>query len=62
MNSLKPTDAQWSVLSEDKRKEYNKYRNAVFSLNDKLRTILNKYTECNGNGYYEINSAKYCNY
>ena len=43
MNSLKPTDAQWSVLSEDKRKEYNKYRNAVFSLNDKLRTILNKY-------------------
>ena len=43
MNSLKPTDAQWSVLSEDKRKEYNKYGNAVFSLNDKLRTILNKY-------------------
>ena len=43
MNSLKPTKAQWSVLSEDKRKEYNKYRNAVFSLNDKLRTILNKY-------------------
>ena len=43
MNSLKPTDAQWNVLSEDKRKEYNKYRNAVFSLNDKLTTILNKY-------------------
>ena len=27
-----------------------------------IRTILNKYTECNGNGYYEINSAKYYNY
>ena len=27
-----------------------------------IREILNKYTECNGNGYYEINSAKYYNY
>ena len=27
-----------------------------------IRTILNKYTKCNGNGYYEINSAKYYNY
>lgn len=27
-----------------------------------IRTILNKYTNSNGNGYYEINSAKYYNY
>lgn len=27
-----------------------------------IRMILNKYTECNGNGYYEINSANYYNY
>lgn len=26
-----------------------------------IRMILNKYTECNGNGYYEISSANYYN-
>lgn len=43
MNSLKPTDAQWSVLSEDKKKEYNKYRNDIHLLNEKLSMILDKY-------------------
>ena len=27
-----------------------------------IREILDKYTNSNGNGYYEINSAKYYNY
>ena len=27
-----------------------------------IRGILDKYTNSNGNGYYEINSAKYYNY
>lgn len=43
MNSLKPTGEQWSALSDDKKKEYNKYRNDIHLLNEKLSMILEKY-------------------